>query len=295
MMVTTSMLQISVCFHFVGLKAQAFSPVSLSSEYLTRESTTFRAALFNFGKDSSQIPSTINERDGKAISAIKSAIRKPRNPSMPLIECEFPALQALNKLGDGSLRSTMEVEEANLSFVSKLVKDLAPVPFLGPKISLFVSSSATKSFFAGVKSKVKGASLYSLKDGVPEVEEGTVCIITMPSSRNDYQTAQNLATSGNVAAVVVINGFAKDPKSLPSTATMAYFLKPLTYNSQVAGYLTRSYPEKWAVIDTITKNVLASYSDEEILVKGTNTPDLRNSGRIIQKAVDQRAIKERGI
>lgn len=277
--------------------AQAFSPISTSSsKHLSRELKTSRAALFNFGGDSSsQIPNTINERDNQAINAIKAAIRKPRSPSMPYIECEFPALQALNKLGDGSLRSTLEAEEANLSFVSKLVKALAPATFLGPKVSLFVSSSATKSFFAGAKKKVKGASHYSLKDGTPqEIGEDTVCIITMPSSRVDYQTAQNLAASGNVAAVIVVNGFAKDPKSVPTSATMAYFLKPLTYNSQVAGYLTRSYPAKWAVIETATKKVLASFSDEEILVKGTNTPDLRNSGRIIQRAADERAIKERG-
>ena len=55
---------------------------------------------------------------------------------------------------------------------------------------------------------------------------------------------------------------------MPSTATMAYFLKPLTYNSEVAGYLIRNYPAKWAVIDATTKETLATYSDKEILVKG---------------------------
>jgi len=282
--------------------AQAFSPSTStlltfsSNYYVTRELTTSRAALFNFGGESSssQIPNTINERDNQAINAVKAAIRKPRNPSMPLFECEFPALQALNKLGDGSLRSTQEAEEANLVFVSKLAKAIAPAPFLGPKVSLLVSSSASNSFKAGAKSKVKGASIYSMKDDLSDIGDDTVCIVTMPSSRIDYQTAQNLATSGTVAAVIVVNGFAKDPKSVPGSATMAYYLKPLTYNSQVAGYLTRSYPAKWAVIDTTTKKVLASFSDEEILVKGTNTPDLRNSGRIIQRAVDERAIKERG-
>lgn len=291
-----SMLRIFLCFTVLISSARSFSTIStFSSKYLTREPTTSRAALFNFGDDSPQIPSTVNERDSQAISAIKAAIRKPRNPSMPLLECEFPALQALNKLGDGSLRSTIEAEEANLLFVSKLVKALAPTPFFGPKVSLFVSSSATKSFYAGAKSKVKGVTLYSLKDDLSEIGEDTVCIITMPSSRIDYQAAQNLATSGNVAAVVVVNGFAKDPKSLPNSATMAYFLKPLTYNSQVVGYLIRSYPSKWAIIDVMTKQVLGSFSDKEILVKGTNTPDLRNSGRIIQRAVDERAIKERGL
>jgi len=290
------MVRIWFCLTVFISYARGFSPISsFSLRQSTCDSTTSRAALFNFGGDSLQLPTTIKDRDDQAINAIKEAVRKPRNPSMPLIECEFPALQALNKLGDGSLRSTMEAEEANTLFVSKLVKALAPVPFLGPKVSLFVSSSSTKSFLAGAKSKVKGASLYSLKDGIPDIKEDTVCVITMPSSRIDYKTAQDLAVSENVCAVVIVNALAKDPKSLPSTATMAYFLKPLTYNSQVAGYLVRNYPAKWVVIDVTTKEVLASFSDEEILVKGTNTPDLRNSGRIIQRAVDERAIRERNL
>jgi hypothetical protein len=75
---------------------------------------------------------------------------------------------------------------------------------------------------------------------------------------------------------------------------MAYFLKPLTYNSQVIGYLARSYPGQWTTIDVATKEVLLSVDDAAILVRGTNTPDLRESGRLVQKAVDGRAMKARG-
>ena len=74
---------------------------------------------------------------------------------------------------------------------------------------------------------------------------------------------------------------------------MGYFLKPLTYNSQVAGFLIRSYPSLWTVLDAQTKAVLGSFTDEQILVEGTNTPDLRESGRLVQKSVDERAIKAR--
>lgn len=74
---------------------------------------------------------------------------------------------------------------------------------------------------------------------------------------------------------------------------MAYFFKPLTYNSQVAGFLIRSYPSSWTVLDAATKEVLGSFSDKDILVKKTNTPDLRASGRLVQKSVDQRAIRAR--
>jgi hypothetical protein len=86
---------------------------------------------------------------------------------------------------------------------------------------------------------------------------------------------------------------AQDRKSVSAAATMAYFLKPLTYNSQVVGYLVRKYPNDWATIDSISKQVLGSYTDAEILVPKTNTPDLRGSGRLVQKSVDERAIAAR--
>ena len=74
---------------------------------------------------------------------------------------------------------------------------------------------------------------------------------------------------------------------------MAYYQKPLTYNSQVVGYLMRQYPNDWATIDLVSKEVLGSFSDKEILVPGTNTPDLRESGKLVQRSVDQRAIAAR--
>ncbi len=80
---------------------------------------------------------------------------------------------------------------------------------------------------------------------------------------------------------------------MPDYATMAYFLKPLTYNSQIAGYLIRSYPSLWTVLDAQSKVVLGSFTDEEILVDRTNTPDLRGAVRLAQKSADERAIKAR--
>ncbi len=74
---------------------------------------------------------------------------------------------------------------------------------------------------------------------------------------------------------------------------MGYFLKPLTYNSQVAGYLIRSFPNDWTVLDAASNEVLGTFSDAEIRVKDTNTPDLRQAGKLVQSAVDQRAIRAR--
>ena len=118
-----------------------------------------------------------------------------------------------------------------------------------------------------------------------------VCVVLAPCVQSDYENAKSLATI--CKAVVLVNGFAKDTKSVPETATMAYFFKPLTYNSQVVGYLQRCYPNDWVTVDATTKKTLKSFSDSQILVPKTNTPDLREPGRLVQRAVDQRAIEAR--
>lgn len=252
--------------------------------------------LFNLGAGASggksaKIPSSTNDRDNAAIAAVKAAIQKPRNPSCPLVECEFPALAQINKLGDGSLRSSLEAEDANIAFVNKLVGGIS-TPFFGPSVTLVMSSSASNALIKKVQKKVKGASVFSLKDGVPGVQgKDNVCVFFTPSSKRDYQAASTLAEYG--CPTVVVNASFKDLKSIPASATFAYFNKPLTYNSQVAGYLIRSYPSLWTVLDAQSKGVLGSFSDEQILVDRTNTPDLRESGRLVQKSVDERAIRAR--
>jgi len=157
----------------------------------------------------SKIPSSPSDRTKQAIEAVKQSIAKPRFPSFPLIECEFPVLQSQNKLGDGSLRSKLEAERANVVFVADLVKGLTLIPFFSPKVELLVSSSSSNSFLSTLKSKVKGISMYSLSDGVPIIQEKSICILVTPSSRKDYQIAQDLAQSSTVSAVVIINGYAK--------------------------------------------------------------------------------------
>lgn len=85
----------------------------------------------------------------------------------------------------------------------------------------------------------------------------------------------------------------QDPNSVSNRATMGYFLYPLTYNSQVAGYLIRRCPGPWVTLDAATKKVLGTLKDDEILVQDSNTPDLRPAGRLVQKSVDERAILAR--
>lgn len=287
----------SVILFAIGASAFTTTTTLPSSAHVKISQKHTRINLFNFGTSSSSggsasIPKSTSDRDNQAIQAVKAAISNPRNPSNPLLECEFPALEALNKLGDGSLRSALEAEDANLAFVQKLIKGVRGGPFASGKVSLVLSSACSNSFLKKAQ-KIGGVTLYSLKDGVPNSTSQDVCIFVTPSTRNDYKIANSLAESKKTKAVVIVNGFAKDQKSISGSATMAYFLKPLTYNSQIAGYLIRSYPSDWTVLDAFSKEVLGTYSDDEILVKKTNTPDLRNAGRLVQKSVDERAIRAR--
>ena len=110
------LLLLSVCL--INATVSFIIPNNLQCRAPTISST--QRYLFR-GGGAAKIPTSPSARDNDAIASIKSAITKPRNPSCKLIEVEFPALQQINKLGDGSLRSSLEAEDANVAFVNKLV------------------------------------------------------------------------------------------------------------------------------------------------------------------------------
>lgn len=281
------------------LVAEAFystnpgAPKGAPSASASASSTT---RLHIFGGGGAKIPGTPAERDNQAIAGVKAAISKPKTKGYPLIECEFPPLAQVNKLGDGSMRSANEVDQANLAFCTKLIKSIAPLPMLGPKTWLLVSSASTNSFVTKAQAATKsaGATVESLRNGIPDgIAKGDVCILISPTNRQDYKIAQSLAETNAAKAIVIVNGLAKDQESIPGKATMAYFFKPLTYNSMVSGFFVRSYPGAWTAMDAVTKKSLGTFSDAETLFGDSNAPDLRAAGRLVQKATDDRAIAAR--
>jgi hypothetical protein len=282
------------------LSSSSFS-VSSSSSLSVSSSSSSSLLVLAAANTAASIPSSTDIRDKQAIDSTKKAIERPRNTNFPLIELEFPPLQSLNKLGDGSLRSAIEVDDANLKFVSKLIKSIS-FDVLNPfsaikKVTLVISSSSTNSFRTKAQ-KIAGKGIDVIDSSQVSDDNGNggmVYIFISPSSRGDYMMAQQLAKTNICKGVVIVNGFAKAPNSISGLATMAYYLKPLTYNSQIAGYLIRSYPSLWTVLDSSgsAPKVLTTYTDTDILVQGTNTPDLRSSGKLVQKSVDESAIAAR--
>ena len=145
--------------------------------------------------------------DNQAIRAVQAALSKPKTPSFRLIECEFPPLTALNKLGDGSLQSANQVDAANLAFGVALCRALAPPLSFGKNaaVTLMTSASATNSFTQ--KAAKAYSNVHSLRNGLPpEANQKSIFILVAPSGR-DYAAAQQLAENGST--VILVNGFAK--------------------------------------------------------------------------------------
>ena len=102
-----------------GRRSLDHSSQSPSSPSSSSSLTVRRISFGSFSSSSgavAKIPTSRQDRDTRAIQAIQAALSKPRTSSVPLFECEFPALQALNKLGDGSLRSAREAQEVRKEF-----------------------------------------------------------------------------------------------------------------------------------------------------------------------------------
>lgn len=112
------------------------------------------------------------------------------------------------------------MEDANVAFVAKLAKEIAS-PF-GPMVAVYVSSSASNSLLAKVRSKVKNA--YSLKDEGIQGNFGKdgVCILLTPSSQKDYRVARELAESG--CKTVIVNGLFKVSACLCSRFAILVFI-----------------------------------------------------------------------
>lgn len=281
---------------FLTQTAQSFTTLNVENRRHTFDNLITKGSRLNLFPNAAQtatIPKSNTDRDNQAFRAVKSAIKSPKVKDFPLIECEFPPLAALNKLGDGSLRSAREAEKANIAFATGLIKALSS-PFSPLKTWIVTGTAASQSLENGVSSIKAASYVHSLRNGLPDTKgKNDICVLITPSTGEDYLAASKMAREGQCGGVIILNGFAKDTKSISSKATMAYYLKPLTYNSQVVGYLVRGYPGKWATIDAFDKKVLEMVDDDGILVKGTNTPDLRRSGKLVQKSVDDRAIRAR--
>ena len=193
-------------------------------------------------------------------------------PTACLIEVEFPASQQLSK------SESKEAEEVNVDFAKSLI-DALSVPFIGAgPCRLVLPGSASRRLRSSCEKCVRSVD-----------SEDAIQVYLCPSSARDYADAADRSAS---SPTVIINGLAKSPKSVTDAALNAFYLKPLTYNSCVVGFLYRAYPSPWRAVDDEGR-VLREFEDGQIRVKGTSTPDLREAVKLCSKAWDERAIAAR--
>jgi hypothetical protein len=176
-----------------------------------RPATRLSFILFPLGRTDAAavVPTTVAVRNRDMADAVKAAMANPLVPSCRCIECEFPALAALNKLGDGSLRSAMLVDDANLAAALSIAKSFLPYPFGPPKVWLVPSRSSSQRLQSAVTKQWPrdGVHLFDTDGPFLPVKSRDVCIFVSPSNSADYETVKRLTTNGNV--VVVVNGQAK--------------------------------------------------------------------------------------
>ncbi|GMH49985.1 hypothetical protein TrRE_jg2798 [Triparma retinervis] len=174
----------------------------------------------------------------------------------------------MNRAGSGSLSDAKKLDKAQGIFVKSL-KTKISLPFLGLGKHTTVHSFATSLPFPP--------------------DDGSILLCVSPSQPSHYQACISRSTH---SPTLIINGLFKTNKSVP-TATSLYYLKPLTHNSQISGYLLRSYPDPYQVLDPQGRVLKTYVSEEEVLVRGTNTPDLREAVKICSLEADRRAIEAR--
>jgi len=186
-----------------------------------------------------------------------------------IVEMEFPALASQNAMGDGSFKSEQKMKNANNKFAKGVMDNLqSPLSILkgGPKKCLLMTSQT-----------------------VPE--PGITYVFVAPATYSDYSKIKSTAGTNRV---ILVNANCKSPTTLPAPpiSVMSYFAKPITFNSELVGTLTRIHPKPWTVTTTKGK-VLKTWTDEEILVPKSNTPDLRGPVKLLCDEYQRAAIAAR--
>lgn len=161
--------------------------------------------IHSFGNSRPRIPTSPAQRNNQMAQAVAAAVRAPRSPSLRLIECEFPAVSALNKLGDGSLQSAQAVENANIAACVRLVQTLSFPPIVSPPVSVVLSRTATQRCIEQVQRQCPQVVVSAKTNIRPQPRD--VLVFLTPAGSADYQEAKRLAMNGNT--VVLVNGFAK--------------------------------------------------------------------------------------
>jgi len=193
--------------------------------------------FFGGGKGATaKLPKSYDEIHAQAIASIEASLAG----GYRAVEVEFPAIASVNKQSDGSASSQAMVRKANVVFVAKVAAALSAGGRC-ERVFLLAGDRATLQELsrAGLpQSTVLGV----LQDGAPSAGARDVILVATPAETRQWAGALLLSRQ---SPVVVLNGACNNGYK---GFEMAYYLKPMTFNSQVNGYVTRQLPGAWMVL-----------------------------------------------
>ncbi|GMH82206.1 hypothetical protein TrVE_jg10578 [Triparma verrucosa] len=243
--------------------------------------------------------SSVSIKSSKA-AAIKSAITYfTIPPSNGLFEIELPLTQQLNKAGSGSLQDSLEIEDLNIQFAQELKTQLRKSS--GMDVVMLCPAGSSQRFIKTSNSPTLKSlrlnpppppnpflSLFSSSPPPPPpppptLPPNTLYILLTPSSPSDYTLSSYLSLS---SPLILLNGYLKTPSSIKN-AKWIYHRKPLTNGGLVSGHLLNE-GEGFKVVNAEGDRVIKVFKDEDIIVKNSNTPDLREAVKLAQVDMDDR-------
>jgi hypothetical protein len=187
------------------------------------------------GPPSTRVPRTYDEIHEQSFLAVEAALRQGARR----IEVEFPPITQVNRLSDGSASSQALVRRANVAYAAKAAARLEP-PAPG-RLLLLCGDSATLSEL-GRAALPPRADAGLLRDfDAAAVGPRDLAIVVTPADARQWAAAAQAAAA---VPAVVLNGACNN--GWPGFET-AYYLRPMTFNSGVCGYVVRQFPAAWTV------------------------------------------------
>jgi hypothetical protein len=207
------------------------------------------------------VPTSYDEIHAQAIASVAEGLKAGKRR----LEVEFPPIAQTNKISDGSASSQATVRRANVAFNAKVAAALSKS---AARVLVLCEDAATlqEMLRAVLPSNAVCALIKDATSVGPR--KGDIILSCQPANSKSWIASAQLESE---APVVVLNGFQYNGYK---AFDMAYYLKPMTFNSGICGYCIRSFPYDWVVWSAKTAQPI-DYSVEFVEAQGCLRPDLQ--------------------
>jgi hypothetical protein len=207
------------------------------------------------------VPTSYDEIHAQAIASVAQGLKAGKRR----LEVEFPPIAQTNKISDGSASSQATVRRANVAFNAKVAAALSKS---AARVLVLCEDAATlqEMLRAVLPSNAFCALIKDAASLGPR--KGDIILSCQPANSKSWIASAQLESE---APVIVLNGFQYNGYK---AFDMAYYLKPMTFNSGICGYCIRSFPYDWVVWSAKTAQPI-DYSVEFVEAQGCLRPDLQ--------------------